>query len=110
MIKPSYPFDVIVYATKSGKEPYTQWIKELKDISTATRIMKRVGRLSLGNMGDYKSLGGGIFELRLDFGSGYRVYFGRDGEKIIVLLCAGSKRTQAQDIKKARAYWAQYEE
>jgi len=62
-------------------------------------------RLSEGLRGDWKSLGGGIYELRVDHGPGYRVYYAQDGATVILLLCAGTKRTQANDIEKARAYW-----
>jgi len=62
----------------------------------------------LGNFGDCKSLGDGVFELRMTFGPGYRVYFGREGEQVIVLLCGGDKSTQDKDIGRAKAAWTDY--
>jgi putative addiction module killer protein len=65
-------------------------------------------RLNEGLRGDWKNLGGGIYELRVDYGPGYRVYYAQDGATVILLLCGGTKRTQANDIEKARAYWKDY--
>jgi len=80
----------------------------LRDSATRRRILQRILRLQSGNYGDCKSLKGGIYELRLMFGAGYRVYFGEDGDTIIVLLCGGDKSTQKKDIEKARVYWQEY--
>jgi putative addiction module killer protein len=71
-------------------------------------VRARLNRIRLGNFGDCKSVGGGVVELRIDFGPGYRVYFGRDGRLVVVLLCGGDKRTQARDILRAREYWKEY--
>ncbi len=70
----------------------------LKDRKTQLKISERLRRVSLGNLGDYKSIGEGIFELRIDYGAGYRIYFGQEGNKIILLLCGGDKSTQKKDI------------
>ena len=69
----------------------------------------RLNRLQLGNFGDAKSAGGGVHELRLDFGPGYRIYFGQDGKIVVILLCGGDKRSQQRDIAKAGTYWASYQ-
>ena len=65
-------------------------------------------RLSVGVLGDWRSVGDGVCELRIDYGPGYRVYYGQDGEALILLLCGGDKRTQAKDIEKAHGYWKDY--
>jgi len=70
--------------------------------------LQRLARIQSGNYGDYKSIKDGIFELRLAFASGYRVYFGEDGDTIVVLLCGRDKSTQKQDIEQAKAYWKEY--
>jgi putative addiction module killer protein len=80
---------------------FTDWIAGLRDRIAVARIDVRIRRLSLGNAGDFKSVGEGVFELRIDHGPGYRVYFLRQGELIVLLLCGGDKRTQDQDIKAA---------
>ena len=80
----------------------------LRDGRTRRRILSRLLRVEQGNYGDYKALKDGVFELRFSFGSGYRVYFGEDGDTIVVLLCGGDKRTQSRDIAQAKAYWQEY--
>lgn len=70
--------------------------------------MVRLNRLRLGNFGDCKSVGDGVFELRMMFGPGYRVYFGRDGERVVMLLCGGDKDTQQKDVELAKHYWRDY--
>lgn len=99
---------VKIYQDNSGKEPYTIWIQSLKEQTTKARIQQRIRRIELGNFGDCKLLKQGVWELRLDFGSGYRIYYGEDGSKIVILLCAGNKKTQQKDIEKAIQYWTEY--
>lgn len=72
-------------------------------------IQKRLRRVELGNLGDYRSVGEGVCELRIDYGPGYRVYFGQIEMKIVLLLCGGDKSTQEQDIRQAIKYWRDYE-
>lgn len=103
------PKDVIIFSDKKGKSPFLEWLESL-DGSYRSRIEQRILRLSLGNYGDYKALQEGVMELRFTFGSGYRVYFGDDCEKIVVLLIGGDKSTQKKDIKKAIEYWQKYKE
>ena len=81
---------------------FLKWLQNLRDIRAAARIQVRIDRLSLGNPGDVKSLSGGISEMRIDYGPGYRVYFTQHGETIVLLLCGGDKRTQDDDIVEAR--------
>ena len=102
-------FLVELFKLKTNKEPFKDWIGSL-DYSTQERILTRINRIKFGNFGDYKNLGDGVFELRFDFGSGYRIYFGKSGNKIIILLCGGDKKTQNKDIEKAKQYWKHYEQ
>ncbi len=100
--------EIIFYQDENGNEPVNKWINNLQDPTTRRRIFQRIFRMQSGNYGDYKSLKDGIFELRLKFGAGYRIYFGEDGETIVVLLCGGDKSTQKQDIETAKFYWEKY--
>ena len=84
-------------------EVFAAWLEGLKDERARAKISVRIRRLSLGNFGDVKPVGEGASELRIDYGPGYRLYFVRRGEAVIVLLCGGDKRTQADDIKTAKA-------
>lgn len=84
-------------------QTFQKWISALKDRDGRARIVDRIKRLANGNFGDARSVGGGVEELRMHFGPGYRVYFLRKGNRIIVLLSGGDKSTQAQDIKRAKA-------
>lgn len=93
------------YVASSGKIPFLEWINNIKDPTTRLRIRRRLDRLEIGNFGDCKSVGEGVFELRLAFGPGYRIYFADHGGVIIVLLCAGDKSSQNKDIKTAKMYW-----
>jgi putative addiction module killer protein len=102
------PKTVIVYCNAAGKEPFTEWLLGLRDARNRRRILQRLRRLESGNFGDCKPVGGGVSELRLFFGPGYRVYFGQDGDKIVVLLCGGDKNSQRRDIRGAQTYWQEY--
>ena len=102
------PKKVRIYITKDGKRPFREWLDSLKDIKAVTKIERRLERLEKGNEGDVRSVVNGVSELRIDYGPGYRVYFGQLGAKIVLLLCGGDKSTQAQDIKKAQGYWSDY--
>ena len=99
---------VEVYQNENGREPFTQWLYSIKDARTQARIDNRLERLRVGNLGDFRSLGSGLFELRLHFGPGYRIYHGRTGDEIVVLLVGGDKSSQARDIQKAQRYWSDY--
>jgi putative addiction module killer protein len=81
---------------------FLNWLRTLRDIRAVARIQIRIDRLALGNMGDAKSVGQGVTELRVDYGPGYRDYFTKRGQKIIVLLCGGDKRSQESDIDLAQ--------
>ena len=96
------------YRGADGAIPFDRWMAKLKDERARARILVQADRLRLGLAGDWKSVGEGLFELRVHEGRGYRVYFGREGEAIVILLCGGDKSTQRRDIDLARAYWRAY--
>lgn len=87
---------------------YEDWVQALRDETAKARITNRIRRLSAGNFGDAKALGGGIAELRIDYGPGYRVYFTRDGREVVLLLCGGDKSRQQADIANARRLMAEW--
>ncbi|MBR8833591.1 MAG: type II toxin-antitoxin system RelE/ParE family toxin [Stigonema ocellatum SAG 48.90 = DSM 106950] len=102
------PREIRNYLTEDGKNPFDEWLDALQDRRGKAKIRARLDRVEDGNLGDYKSVGEGVFELRIDHGSGYRIYFGSEGSKIIILLCGGDKSTQSQDICRAKEYWEDY--
>ncbi len=104
----NHVMDVLYYITKTGKDVVDEWIAGLADNHTEARILARIERLSSGNFGDRKSLGGGLFELRIDAGPGYRVYCAMIGRTRVLLLCGGDKRKQSSDIQRARGYFKDY--
>ncbi len=101
------PKIVITYETASGKKPFEEWVEGLDHI-VASRVDARIHRLIQGNFGDVKPVGEGVSELRLAFGSGYRVYFAQYKNEIVVLLCGGDKSSQSKDIETAHNYWADF--
>ena len=109
MPKPSQNKQILIFAQKTGKEPFTEWLESLRDGTIRKRILIRLRRLEQGNYGDCKALKGGISELRFSFGPGYRIYFGEDEKAIIVLLCGGDKSSQSKDIAIAKKYWQEYQ-
>ena len=102
--------DVRLYLDNRNKSPYLEWLEDLKDIKARAKIKVRIDRLRMGNLGDHRSVGNGVLELKIDFGPGYRIYFGRDGSDLVLLLCGGNKSTQARDIVEAKKYWLDYQE
>lgn len=102
------PRELVIYQTQTGAAPFETWLNSLRDIQGRAVIRKRLNRVRLGNLGDAKSVGNGVFELRIDFGPGYRVYFGDQNGAIVVLLCGGDKSTQEKDIQRAKEYWAEF--
>ncbi len=99
-----------IYQDSNGKEPFVDWLESLKDRKSRSRIITRLDRLEVGNPGDFRHIDGGVFELRLHFGPGYRVYYGEDGPLMVILLIGGDKSTQERDIKKAMSFWKNYKE
>jgi putative addiction module killer protein len=100
--------DVRIYRTTAGRMPYLEWLNSLKDDRARQKIDARIARIRVGNFGVARSVGEGVQELKVDFGPGYRVYFGRDGETLVILLCGGTKGTQNEDILKAKTFWTDY--
>jgi putative addiction module killer protein len=82
---------------------FSSWLLRLRDANASARIVGRIRRIELGNPGDAKSVGGGVMEMRIDYGPGYRVYYVHRGAEVIILLCGGDKRTQQRDIMRAQA-------
>ena len=100
--------DLRILILSNGRAPFKDWLRSLRDKQTKARIQSRIDRLRLGGFGDYQSVGDGVFELRIHFGPGYRVYFGLLGAQVVLLLCGGDKSTQARDIADAQRYWKEF--
>jgi putative addiction module killer protein len=99
---------VETYLRPDGSCPFEDWMNSLRDKRAKARIRTRIGRVRLGNLGDRQPVGGGVMELKIDYGPGYRVYLGHVGVKLVILLCGGDKSSQREDIKKAIEYWEDY--
>jgi putative addiction module killer protein len=102
-------FEIEIYQSSRGRCPFEDWVLSIREVYTRSKIYTRLDRLKMGNFGDCKALGDGVFELRIHCGPGYRVYFGRIGSQIILLLCAGDKGSPEKDILKAKEYLEDYE-
>ena len=101
-------YRVEIYQGRRGRKPFVDWITGLRDHRARAAIDQRLRRLVLGNLGDHKKVGQDVWEFRVALGPGYRVYFGRVGRRVILLLCGGDKGSQRRDIVRARTYWADY--
>lgn len=97
--------EIKYYKDQRGVSPFLEWLEGLEDEMTRTKIKLRIDRIVRGNFGHSRSLGAGLFELKIDLGPGYRVYFGMLKDGVVGILYGGSKRTQSRDIEKARRYW-----
>jgi putative addiction module killer protein len=95
------------YLASDGKSPFEQWFTEL-DAAAAAKVSVALARLEQGNLSNAKGVGEGVLEYRIDWGPGYRVYFGRDGEVLVILLTGGTKKRQQRDIDTAKALWSDY--
>ena len=95
------------YITEEDVSPFAKWFNKL-NVQAALKVNTYLTRIGHGNFSTVKSVGKGVYECRIDFGPGYRVYFGKDGDKIIILLGGGTKKRQPQDIAQAYRYWEQY--
>ena len=94
--------ELVVYVTEEGKAPFDDWFTKL-DTTAALKVRTALARIETGNLGDVKPVG-----RRITFGPGYRVYFGQDGDKLVILLCGGTKKRQSKDIEQAKAFWDDY--
>jgi putative addiction module killer protein len=99
-----------IYEQADGKRPYENWLNNLKDKMARARIRARIDKVATGNFGDCKSIDKGIFELRLNFGPGFRIYYAFKNETIVILLIGGDKSSQSKDIEKAKVYWNDFQE
>ncbi len=101
-------YKISIYTTDDGKIPFLDWLNSIKDIKIQRRIKLRIDRLIDGNFGDTKSVGDKLYELRLFFGAGYRVYYTIEDNVLVILFTGGDKSTQTKDIEKAKAYLKDY--
>jgi putative addiction module killer protein len=99
--------EIRYYVAGNGKEPFAEWFGTLDEVA-GTKVTRALVRLEQGNFSNVKGVGAGVLEYRIDFGPGYRVYFGRDGDTIVVLLTGGTKKRQQRDIEAAHTYWQDY--
>lgn len=95
------------YLDATGRSPYGKWFNRL-NAAAAAKVATAVQRMALGNLSNVKSVGAGVQEFRIDFGPGYRIYLGRDGDRIVILLAGGTKKRQDDDIAAAQSYWKDY--
>jgi putative addiction module killer protein len=100
-------FEITEYTTDTDKSPFRNWFLSLNAIAAA-KITTAIVRLENGNTSNIKSVGGGVYEYKINFGPGYRVYFAYDGKNIIILLAGGTKKRQSKDIETAKARWADH--
>lgn len=96
------------YQLDDGSSPVTEWLRSMRDKRARAQIEVRLRRISAGNFGDCKPVGEGVSELRVAIGAGYRVYYGKHGQELVILLCGGDKGSQQADITCAKAYWADW--
>lgn len=96
------------YVTASGRNVFAEWLDSLRDAKAEARIAARIARLTAGNFGDCKPLKDGVWEMRIDWGPGYRVYYAMVGRTCLLLLCGGDKRKQSADIRRAIEFWDDY--
>lgn len=99
--------EIRYYVAADGRQPFADWFADLEPVTRA-KIARAIARMEQGNLSNVKPVGGGVLEYRIDFGPGYRVYFGRDGETLVILLTGGSKKRQQRDIAAAGACWQDY--
>ena len=102
-------FTVRHYITEDERDLFQEWLKKLRDPMAKVQVIKRVGRIEAGNFGDHKPCREGVWELKIDQGPGYRVYYAMAGVVVVILLCAGDKGTQNADIKRAIEYWKDWQ-
>ncbi len=101
-------YKISLYTTDDGKIPFLDWLENIKDLKIQRRIKLRIDRLIDGNFGDTKTVGNKLYELRLFFGAGYRIYYTIENNILIILFTGGDKSTQSKDIEKAKAFLQDY--
>ncbi len=99
--------DVREYVDPAGRSPFTKWLRALT-VQAAAKVATALERISDGNLSNVKPVGSGVLEYKIDFGPGYRIYFGRDGDRLVILLAGGTKKRQREDIQQAQVNWADY--
>ena len=99
--------DVREYLDSVGRSPFTKWLRAL-NVQAAAKVATALERISDGNLSNIKTVGRGVLEYKIEFGPGYRIYFGRDGDRLVILLAGGTKKRQREDIQQAQANWADY--
>ncbi|MFI5090143.1 MAG: type II toxin-antitoxin system RelE/ParE family toxin [Terriglobales bacterium] len=104
-----YMVEVREYLDQNGRSPHAEWFDDLS-AQAAAKVATAVTRISQGNFSNVKGVGSGVFEHTLDFGPGFRIYFGKDGEQLVILLAGGTKRRQQRDIREATARWRNYKQ
>jgi len=102
-------YEIRHFLTTDGRDVYLEWRRKLTDMKARIAIDRRINRIELGNLGDHRFLADGVWELRIDVGPGYRVYYALSGPEIVLLLCGGDKRTQDADIVRASRYWRDWQ-
>ena len=98
---------IVRYVTADGEDRFDAWLR-LQSAEIRARVQTRLDRVELGNFGDHRGVGQGVFELRVDRGPGYRIYYGRDGDDLVILLAGGTKKRQTRDIETAHTLWKAY--
>ena len=104
----NFPYTISYYLTETGGKPFKEWIDSLKDIVARQKVCIRLDRVRLGNLGKNRSIGEGVYELKIDYGPGYRVYYGLEKKAVVLLLLGGDKSSQKKDIAQAKMYWDDY--
>ncbi len=99
--------DILLYLTEANRSPFDDWFAKLEP-AAAARVTRAITSMGLGNFGDSKSVKSGVWESRINYGPGYRIYYGLDSDEIVILLLGGSKKRQQADIDKAKKYWNDY--
>lgn len=102
-------YEIRHYLTSDQRDLFDEWLRSLKNSTAKVSIVRRLNRAEQGNFGDHKFCRDGVWELRVDVGAGYRVYYGIANRQVVLLLCGGDKRTQSADIDRACAYWQDWQ-
>ena len=107
---PEMTYTINEYLDEQGNSPYGVWLKGLRDSRAKAKVMMQVDRMELGLFGDSQAIGDGLSELRIHYGSGYRVYYGKENQQVYLVLCGGDKTTQSKDIERAKLYWRNHKQ